>query len=114
MENVARNVDIYSYRAPLGVCAGIAPFNFPAMIPLWMFPMAITLGNTFVLKPSEKVPETNEILIDLLAKAGVPKGVVNVVHGGKDTVTQICQHEDIKAVSFVGANTAGEYIYTEA
>jgi len=87
MENVARNVDIYSYRAPLGVCAGVAPFNFPAMIPLWMYPLSITLGNTYVLKPSEKVPETTEILINLLEQSGVPAGVVNVVHGGKDTVT---------------------------
>jgi malonate-semialdehyde dehydrogenase (acetylating)/methylmalonate-semialdehyde dehydrogenase len=87
MENVATNVDIYSFRKPLGVCAGICPFNFPAMIPLWMYPLAITLGNTFVLKPSEKVPGTTDILIDLLEQSGVPKGVVNVVHGGKETVT---------------------------
>jgi malonate-semialdehyde dehydrogenase (acetylating)/methylmalonate-semialdehyde dehydrogenase len=79
VENVARNIDIYSYRTPLGVCAGICPFNFPAMIPLWMYPLAITLGNTFVLKPSEKVAGTAEILIDLLEQSGVPKGVVNVV-----------------------------------
>ena len=87
VENVARNVDIYSYRNPLGVCAGICPFNFPAMIPLWMYPLAITLGNTFVLKPSEKVAGTTDILIDLLEQSGVPKGVVNVVQGGRDTVT---------------------------
>jgi malonate-semialdehyde dehydrogenase (acetylating) / methylmalonate-semialdehyde dehydrogenase len=79
VENVARNVDIYSYRVPLGVCAGICPFNFPSMIPLWMYPLAITLGNTFVMKPSEKVAGTTEILIDLLEQSGVPKGVVNVV-----------------------------------
>jgi len=114
VENVARNVDIYSYRAPLGVCAGICPFNFPAMIPLWMYPLSITLGNTYVLKPSEKVAGTAEILIDLLEQSGVPKGVVNVVQGGKDTVTQICEHPDIKAVSFVGGNQAGEYIYRTA
>ena len=114
VENVARNVDIYSYRQPLGVCAGICPFNFPAMIPLWMYPLAITLGNTFVLKPSEKVAGTSEILIDLLEQSGVPKGVVNVVQGGRDTVTQICEHPDIKAVSFVGGNEAGEYIYRTA
>lgn len=77
--NVARNVDIYSYRVPLGVCAGICPFNFPAMIPLWMYPLAITLGNTYVLKPSEKVAGTSEILINLLKESGVPDGVVNVV-----------------------------------
>jgi len=114
VENVAKNVDIYSYRTPLGVCAGIAPFNFPAMIPLWMYPLAITLGNTYVLKPSEKVAGTTEILIDLLEQSGVPKGVVNVVQGGRDTVTQICEHPDIKSVSFVGGNEAGEYIYKTA
>lgn len=114
VENVARGVDIYSYRVPLGVCAGICPFNFPAMIPLWMYPLAITLGNTYVLKPSEKVPGATEILIDLLEQSGVPKGVVNVVQGGHETVTQICTHPDIKAVSFVGSNQAGEYIYKTA
>lgn len=77
--NVAKNVDLYSYRVPLGVCAGIAPFNFPAMVPLWMFPLAITLGNTYILKPSEKVAGTANILIDLLKESGVPDGVVNVV-----------------------------------
>jgi malonate-semialdehyde dehydrogenase (acetylating)/methylmalonate-semialdehyde dehydrogenase len=114
VENVAKGVDIYSFRKPLGVCAGICPFNFPAMIPLWMYPLSITLGNTYVLKPSEKVAGTTEILIDLLEQSGVPKGVVNVVQGGKDTVKHICEHKDIKAVSFVGANEAGEYIYKTA
>lgn len=79
VENVAKGVDIYSYRVPLGVCSGIAPFNFPAMVPLWMFPLAITLGNTYILKPSEKVAGATNILIDLLKEAGVPDGVVNVV-----------------------------------
>jgi len=114
VENVARGVDIYSYRTPLGVCAGIAPFNFPAMIPLWMYPLAITLGNTYVMKPSEKVAGTTNILIDLLEQSGVPKGVVNVVQGGHETVTQICEHPDIESVSFVGGNKAGEYIYKTA
>lgn len=114
VENVAKNVDIYSYRRPLGVCAGIAPFNFPAMVPLWMFPLAITLGNTYVLKPSEKVPGATDILVDLLEQSGVPKGVVNIAHGGPETVTAICEHPDIKAVSFVGGNAAGEYIYKTA
>jgi len=77
--NVSRGVDIYSYRTPLGVCAGICPFNFPAMVPLWMFPLAITLGNTYVLKPSEKVAGTTNILIDLLKESGIPDGVINVV-----------------------------------
>lgn len=79
MQNVATGVDIYSYRVPLGVTAGICPFNFPAMIPLWMYPLSITLGNTYVLKPSEKVAGTAEILINLLKESGVPDGVVNVV-----------------------------------
>jgi malonate-semialdehyde dehydrogenase (acetylating) / methylmalonate-semialdehyde dehydrogenase len=114
VQNVATGVDIYSYRVPLGVCAGIAPFNFPAMIPLWMYPLSITLGNTYVLKPSEKVAGTTEILINLLKEAGVPDGVVNVVQGGAPTVTNICTHKDIRAVSFVGSNTAGEYIYKTA
>jgi len=114
MANVAKNVDIQSYRIPLGVCAGICPFNFPAMIPLWMYPLAITLGNTYVLKPSEKVPGATDIMIDLLKESGVPDGVVNVVHGGAPTVTAICEHPDIKAVSFVGGNAAGEYIYKTA
>lgn len=111
VENVARNVDLYSYRVPLGVCAGICPFNFPAMVPLWMFPLAITLGNTYILKPSEKVAGTANILMDLLKEAGVPDGVVNVVQGGAESVTNICTHPDIRAVSFVGGNQAGEYIY---
>mmetsp|Transcript_106129 Transcript_106129/g.146879 ORF Transcript_106129/g.146879 Transcript_106129/m.146879 type:complete len:135 (-) Transcript_106129:947-1351(-) len=79
LQNVASGIDLYSYRVPLGVCAGICPFNFPAMIPLWMFPLSITLGNTFILKPSEKVAGTTEMLIDLLKQSGVPPGVVNVV-----------------------------------
>lgn len=113
IENLATGVDTYSYRHPLGVCAGVCPFNFPAMIPLWMFPMAITCGNTYVFKPSERVTATSEFLVHLLEKTGVPKGVVNVVNGGRDTVTHICQHPDIKAISFVGSNNAGEYIYKE-
>lgn len=112
--NVAKGVDLYSYRVPLGVCAGVAPFNFPAMCPLWMFPLAITLGNTYIMKPSEKVPGAMEVLLDLLKQSGVPDGVVNVVQGGRDTVTNICTHPDIKAVSFVGGNQAGEYIYKTA
>ncbi len=85
--NVAKGVDLYSYRIPLGVAAGVCPFNFPAMIPLWMYPLAITLGNTYVLKPSEKVAGATNILIDLLKESGVPDGVVNVVQGGHPTVT---------------------------
>ena len=114
VENVAKNVDLYSYRMPLGVCAGVAPFNFPAMVPLWMFPLAITLGNTYVMKPSEKVAGSTNILVDLLKESGVPDGVLNIVHGGAPTVTNICTHPDIKAISFVGGNAAGEYIYRTA
>ena len=114
VQSVATGIDIYSYRVPLGVVAGICPFNFPAMIPLWMYPLSITCGNTYLLKPSEKVPGTAEILLDLLKESGVPDGVVNLVHGGVDTVNQICNHEDVKAVQFVGANTAGEHIYRTA
>ena len=87
IQGVASGVDIYSYREPMGVMAGIAPFNFPAMIPLWMFPLSITLGNTYVLKPSERVAGCTELLVDLLKESGVPDGVVNVVQGGRDTVT---------------------------
>lgn len=114
LQNAATGIDIYSFREPLGVVAGIAPYNFPAMIPLWMYPLSITLGNTFVLKPSEKVPGTTVMLLDMLKESGVPDGVVNVVQGAHDTVNMICDHPDIKAVSFVGANTAGEHIYTRA
>ena len=113
IENISKGIDCYSFRAPLGVCAGIAAFNFPAMIPLWMYPLAITCGNTFVLKPSEKVPGTVEYLCKLLDEIGLPKGVMNVVQGGFDTTAQMCQHPDIKALSFVGGNNAGEYVYKE-
>jgi malonate-semialdehyde dehydrogenase (acetylating)/methylmalonate-semialdehyde dehydrogenase len=111
LENVSKNVDLYTLKTPLGVTAGICPFNFPAMIPLWMYPLATTLGNTMVIKPSEKVPGAMKIMIDLFEQVGVPKGVVQVVQGGRQTVTDICTHPDIKAVSFVGGNQAGEYIY---
>ncbi|MEO6021850.1 MAG: CoA-acylating methylmalonate-semialdehyde dehydrogenase, partial [Burkholderiales bacterium] len=110
-ENVASGVDTYTLRQPLGVCAGITPFNFPAMIPLWMFPMAIVCGNTFVLKPSEQVPMTSMLLAELALKAGVPPGVLNIVHGGKQVVDTLCSHKDIKAVSFVGSCAVGEHVY---
>src|SRR6202051_4526007 len=102
-ENVAGGVDTYFIRQPIGVCAGITPFNFPAMIPLWMFPMAIVTGNTFVLKPSEQDPMTPMALAELAIEAGVPPGVLNVVHGGKESVDAICTHPDVKAGSFVGS-----------
>jgi malonate-semialdehyde dehydrogenase (acetylating)/methylmalonate-semialdehyde dehydrogenase len=110
-ENVAGGVDTYFIRQPIGVCAGITPFNFPAMIPLWMFPMAIVCGNTFVLKPSEQDPMTPMLLAELALEAGVPPGVLNVVHGGKESVDAICTHPDIKAVSFVGSCHVGEHVY---
>jgi malonate-semialdehyde dehydrogenase (acetylating) / methylmalonate-semialdehyde dehydrogenase len=110
-ENVANGVDTYFIRQPLGVCAGITPFNFPAMIPLWMFPMAIVCGNTFVLKPSEQDPMTPMLLAELAIEAGVPAGVINVVHGGKESVDALCSHPDVKAVSFVGSTHVGEHVY---
>eukprot|EP01027_Heterolobosea_sp_BB2_P005355 GEZU01008203.1.p2 GENE.GEZU01008203.1~~GEZU01008203.1.p2 ORF type:complete len:238 (+),score=99.29 GEZU01008203.1:151-864(+) len=111
MESVSRNMDTYSYKQPLGVCAGIAPFNFPAMIPLWMFPMGITCGNTYILKPSERVPLTSMLLAKLAKEAGVPDGVLNVIHGAHDAVNFICDHPSIRAISFVGGNEAGKYIF---
>ena len=114
VENVASGVDTYSIWQPLGVCAGITPFNFPAMIPLWMFPMAIATGNTFILKPSEQDPMVTMRLVELAIEAGVPDGVLNVVHGGKATVDAICDHPDIKAVSFVGSTNVGKHVYERA
>jgi len=110
-ENVAGGVDTYFIRQPIGVCVGITPFNFPAMIPLWMFPMAIVCGNTFVLKPSEQDPMTPMLLAELAIEAGVPPGVLNVVHGGKESVDTLCTHPDVKAVSFVGSTHVGEHVY---
>lgn len=112
--NVAGGVDTYTLLQPLGVCAGITPFNFPAMIPLWMFPMAIACGNTFVLKPSEQDPMVTMKLVELALEAGIPKGVLNVVHGGPDIVNGICDHADIKAVSFVGSTQVGTHVYHRA
>ncbi|MBK4532492.1 aldehyde dehydrogenase family protein, partial [Enterobacter cloacae] len=101
VENVARNIDTYSITQPLGVCVGITPFNFPAMIPLCMFPLAIACGNAFVLKPSEQVPLTSVRLAELFLEAGAPKGVLQVVHGGREQVDQLLKHPQVKAVSFV-------------
>jgi len=114
IENVASSVDMYTVQQPLGVCAGITPFNFPAMIPLWMFPMAIATGNTFILKPSEQNPIVTMRLVELALEAGIPKGVLNVVHGGKDTVDALCDHPDIKAMSFVGSTAVGKHVYDRA
>jgi malonate-semialdehyde dehydrogenase (acetylating)/methylmalonate-semialdehyde dehydrogenase len=110
-ENVACGVDTYTLRQPIGVCAGITPFNFPAMIPLWMFPMAIVTGNTFVLKPSEQDPLSTMMLVELGLEAGIPAGVLNVVHGGKEVVDALCTNPDIKAISFVGSTHVGTHVY---
>ncbi|MFQ3250719.1 MAG: malonate-semialdehyde dehydrogenase (acetylating)/methylmalonate-semialdehyde dehydrogenase [Glaciecola sp.] len=114
VENVATNIDTYSMIQPLGVCLGITPFNFPAMIPLWMFPMAIACGNTFILKPSEQDPKTPMKLAELFLQAGAPKGLLNVLHGGKDQVNYLLNHDAIQAVSFVGSVPVGQHIYKTA
>ncbi|MFN3017147.1 CoA-acylating methylmalonate-semialdehyde dehydrogenase [Vibrio coralliilyticus] len=111
VENVATEIDTYSMIQPLGVCCGITPFNFPAMIPLWMFPLAIAAGNTFVLKPSEQVPLTAMRLAELFEQAGAPKGVLQVVHGRKNQVDKLLVHPLIRAVSFVGSVPVAQYIY---
>ena len=111
VENVARGIDTYSVMQPLGVCAGVCPFNFPAMIPLWMFPLATVCGNAFVLKPSEQVPLVAEQLGRLFLKAGAPPGVLQIVHGGKEQVDMLLKHPDIRAISFVGSVPVGRHIY---
>jgi malonate-semialdehyde dehydrogenase (acetylating) / methylmalonate-semialdehyde dehydrogenase len=110
-ENVGGGIDAYTLRQPVGVCAGITPFNFPAMVPLWMFPVAIACGNTFILKPSEKDPSAALKMAGLMQEAGLPDGVLNVVHGDKETVDAILNHPDIAAVSFVGSTPIAKYIY---
>ena len=113
-ENVARGIDTYSLVQPIGVCAGITPFNFPAMVPLWMFPLAIACGNAFVLKPSEHDPMTPNRLMELLAEAGAPDGLVQVVHGGKEQVDALIEHPDVRAVSFVGSAPVAKQVYAKA
>jgi len=110
-ENVGTGVDAYSIRQPVGVCVGITPFNFPAMVPMWMFPVAIACGNTFVLKPSERDPTTALRLAELLKEAGLPDGVFNVVHGDKEAVDALLTHPEVRAVSFVGSTPIARYIY---
>ena len=110
-ENVGTNVDSWSMRQPIGVCAGITPFNFPAMVPMWMFPMAIACGNTFILKPSEKDPSCSLRLAELLNEAGLPDGVFNVINGDKEVVDAIIENKKISAVSFVGSTPIAKYIY---
>ncbi|KAH0590900.1 hypothetical protein H2248_001015 [Termitomyces sp. 'cryptogamus'] len=108
---VSKDMDTYVRKIPLGVCASIAPFNFPAMIPLWTIPMAVVTGNTLILKPSERDPGAAMIIAELCQRAGLPPGVLNVVHGGVNTVNAICDHPEIKAISFVGGDRAGKHIY---
>ncbi len=110
-ENVGKSVDSWSLRQPLGVCAGVTPFNFPAMVPMWMFPMAIACGNTFILKPSEKDPSCSLRLAELFLESGLPKGVFNVVNGDKEVVDAIINNKNISAVSFVGSTPIAKYIY---
>jgi malonate-semialdehyde dehydrogenase (acetylating) / methylmalonate-semialdehyde dehydrogenase len=114
LNDVAREIDCKSVRQPIGVCAGITPFNFPAMVPTWMYPFAIACGNTFVLKPSEKVPLTPTRAIELLHDAGLPPGVLNLIHGDKAAVDALLNHPLVKAVSFVGSTPVAKYIYATA
>ena len=112
-EKVGSDVDTWSMRQPLGVVAGITPFNFPAMVPMWMFPIALACGNTFILKPSERDPSASVFIAELLKEAGLPDGVFNVVHGDKEAVDGILEHPDISAVSFVGSTPIAEYVYAK-
>src|SRR5579863_4686633 len=114
LNDIAHGIDCKTVRQPIGVCVGITPFNFPAMVPLWMYPFAIACGNSFVLKPSEKVPLTPTMAVELLHDAGLPPGVLNLVHGGKEAVDALLRHPLVKAVSFVGSTPVAKYIYTTA
>jgi malonate-semialdehyde dehydrogenase (acetylating) / methylmalonate-semialdehyde dehydrogenase len=114
LNDVAQGIDCKTIRQPIGVCAGITPFNFPAMVPLWMYPFAIACGNTFVLKPSEKVPLTPTYIIQLLHQAKLPAGVLNLVHGGKPVVEALLHHPLVKAVSFVGSTSVAKHVYATA
>ncbi len=113
VENVSIGIDTYSLQQPLGVCVGITPFNFPAMIPLWMFPIAIAAGNTFVLKPSEQAATTANMLAELAQQAGIPNGVLNVIHGGKEVVDNLLEHPMVRAVSFVGSPGVGQEVFSK-
>ncbi len=112
LPQVADQIDAVTMREPIGVCAGITPFNFPAMVPMWMFPLAIACGNTFVLKPSEKVPLTALRLAEIFHEAGLPPGVFNIVHGGREVVDALCSHPKVAAVSFVGSSRVAKHVYT--
>src|ERR1700732_153569 len=113
-EDIAPGMDSHVVRQPLGVCAAIAPFNFPAMVPMWFLPFAIVTGNTFVLKPSEQVPLSQRRMVDLLQRCDLPPGVVNLVNGGREVVDAICDHPGIRAVSFVGSTTVARHVYQRA
>lgn len=112
--DASTGIDCYSIRQPIGVCVGITPFNFPAMIPLWMFPLAIACGNTFILKPSEKDPSCPLRLVEIMQEAGLPDGVLNVIHGGEEVVTKLLSHPDVNAISFVGSTPVAEFVYATA
>src|SRR5580765_3013635 len=114
LEDIARGIDCHVVRQPLGVCAAIAPFNFPAMVPLWFLPFAIATGNTFVLKPSEQVPLSQRKMVSLLQQCDLPPGVVNLVNGGREVVDAICDHPGIRAVSFVGSTPIARHVYQRA
>lgn len=114
VEGVSADMDCYSIRQPLGVVAGISPFNFPAMIPLWMFPLMIACGNTALIKPSERNPAACMYIAELASRTGLPKGVLNIVHGGRDTVEFLCDAPEIKAISFVGSDRVGQSIHERA
>lgn len=111
LPRVAEHIDAVTMREPLGVCAGITPYNFPAMVPMWMYPVAIACGNSFILKPSEKVPLTAIRLAELFAQAGLPDGVFNIVHGGREVVDALCVHRGISAISFVGSSAIAAHVY---
>jgi malonate-semialdehyde dehydrogenase (acetylating)/methylmalonate-semialdehyde dehydrogenase len=113
-EQVSTDTDVHSMRQPLGVCAGITPFNFPAMVPMWMWPVSIACGNTFVLKPSERDPSASVLVAEWLADAGLPEGVFNVLHGDKEAVDRLLTHPDVRAVSFVGSTPIARYVYETA
>jgi malonate-semialdehyde dehydrogenase (acetylating) / methylmalonate-semialdehyde dehydrogenase len=113
-QNVGSNIDSWDFRQPLGVCAGITPFNFPAMVPMWMYPIAIACGNTFILKPSEKNPSCSIKLAELFSEAGLPDGVLNIIHGDKEIVNKIIEHKEISSISFVGSTPVASHIYSHA
>ncbi|SDI60456.1 CoA-acylating methylmalonate-semialdehyde dehydrogenase [Alteribacillus bidgolensis] len=114
LPDIATNMESGMYRYPVGVVGGITPFNFPMMVPCWMFPLAIACGNTFVLKPSERTPLLAEKLVELLTKAGLPEGVLNIVHGAHDVVNGLLEHEEVDAISFIGSQPVAEYVYKSA